>query len=138
MKRVGSIVSLVLAGFFLYTFEATAFLKIPSTNSVLPAVLLATFFGVPFAFFLLLGVGLDSFRKWQRLIGVTILSANGGLALVALSFVCFLNSPTIMAAMPPSTVDLRFAYSNWPYGLVVVVLFSVLGVIFTLGSRESS
>lgn len=90
LRKVLSIVSLVISGFFLYASVIMAFIQVPSfgVKLVMTGILL-----IPMLLTLFIGLALRSFTQWQRVCGVVFISTAIFCAFLFLSIVCMLYSP---------------------------------------------
>jgi hypothetical protein len=96
LRKVLSIVSLVIAGFFLHCSVAMAFIQVPSFG-----VKLATtgMFLIPMLLTLFIGLALRSFTQWQRVSGVVLISTAIVCAFLFLTIVCMLYSPELKSVV---------------------------------------
>lgn len=101
MRKLFSILLLVIAGTFIYLLEVLGFVQGPAAG---------TKWGVIFAFtipaLLALGAGLAlaRFDRWKRRTGIVFLSASGVTLFVVLNLACLLASEDFRKIVKPDTV----------------------------------
>jgi hypothetical protein len=97
LRKVLSIISFVVSGFFLYISIFSAFLRYPEELALEVGFDLKLFmlglFLIPALLTLLLGLALRSFSRWQRVCGVVFLSTAAFCAFVFLTIICMIYSP---------------------------------------------
>jgi hypothetical protein len=96
LKKVLSIVSLVISGFFLHISVAMAFIQVPSFSAKLATT---GIFLIPMLLTLLIGLALRSFTQWQRVCGAVFISTAIVCALLFLTIICMLYSPELKSVV---------------------------------------
>ncbi len=122
MRRVSSIVLYVVAGFFLYAMTIMAFAH-PDTNAWIKWPILGVLFACSFVA-MCLGLALQSFRRWRRDVGITLLSAAGFCAFVVLTFACLFMDEEFRAMLNPQA---RTLFSDYVTGAAAVVAPAAIG-----------
>ena len=122
-RKILSNIFLFISGFFLYGSLLTAFVQAPSFGMKLIAM---GVFMIPMLFSLSTGLALRSFNQWQKVCGITFISASIFSAFGFLTFICILYSPEIK-----SVLDLRSLtfFSDIVSGFSFFLLVLLSGVI---------
>jgi hypothetical protein len=123
IRKVLSIVSLVISGFFLYILLIVSFAPMPSFNIKLAVM---GIYLIPTLLALFMGLALRSFAQSQRVCGILILSTAAFCAFVILSVVCVLAAPEFRSLVGPEAFAL---FADVSSGVIFFSLVLFLGAV---------
>jgi hypothetical protein len=119
MRNVLSIVSFVLAGFFVYAVCFLAFTNMGAAKYFLVGV-----FSIPVFAFSLLGIKLNKSRAWKNSVGMVFMWGAVTTVFAILSFICMLATPDMNKILP---ADIAEIFSDYLAGTAITILFFVMG-----------
>lgn len=123
MRKLFSIILLVIAGFFFYMAGLMAFIH-GETMSAKWGIMLA--FTVPALLALGAGLGLTRFRGWRTNTGIVLLASSGVTVFIAFTFACLLAGDDFRQMIKPETVVF---FSDYATGFAVVAGFAIIGLL---------
>jgi hypothetical protein len=123
LRKVLSIVSFVISGFFLYISIIMAFVRVPYFGEKLATI---GIFLIPMLLTLFIGLALRSFTQWQRVCGIVFISTAIFCAFLFLMIVCMLYSPELKEVIDRKAFDL---FSDIVSGVGFFSLVSLLGAV---------
>lgn len=101
MRKLFSILLLVIAGLFIYLVEALGFVHGPAAGAKWGVIFAFT---IPALLALSAGLALARFDGWKKRTGIVFLSASGVTVFVALNLACLLASEDFRKIVKPDTV----------------------------------
>lgn len=122
MRRICSIFLYVVAGFFLYTMTVIAFAH-PDEEIWIKWVVMGVFLACSFLA-MCLGLVVQSFQRWRRELGFTLLSTSGFCAFAFLGFACFFLDEEFRAMVNP---QFHALFNDYATGSAVTVLLAAIG-----------
>ena len=123
LRKVLSIISLVISGFFLHFSVAMAFIQMPSFGAKLATI---GIFIIPTILTLFIGLALRSFTQWQRVCGVVFISTAIACILLFLTIICMIYSPELKSVVNRKAWEL---FSDVISGVGFFSLVSLSGVV---------
>ena len=123
LRKVLSIISLVISGFFLHLSVAMAFIQMPSFGAKLATI---GIFLIPTILTLFIGLALRSFTQWQRVCGVVFISTAIACSLLFLTIICMIYSPELKSVVDRKAWAL---FSDTVSGVGFFSLVSLSGII---------
>lgn len=125
LRKILSIMSLVISGFFIYMVTLIAFIKVPSNEKFL----ISGIFIIPVILFHLVGLYIVRFKNWMRNTGIVILSGAGVTTLVLLSLITVSMSEEFKTA---SDVNPLEYFNQWFMGGFVLLISISIGLTLLL------
>jgi hypothetical protein len=122
IRKVISIFSYILGGFFVYLVCLLAFINLPEVGAYKFAIMGG--FSVPALVFLIIGAAICSFKNWKSSIGIALLSSVGFNLLVVISFICFLLTPEFEEFFPNNKTA---SFNDYFSGFSVMIILAGLG-----------
>jgi fucose 4-O-acetylase-like acetyltransferase len=132
IRKVFSIIMLIVAGFFFYIVGLLGFIAEPSTSAKLGVML---GFALPSVVALFIGLALRKFRRWKRDAGVVLVSAAGLGSFIVVSFVFMLMSEEYRRMMGPDTIAY---FRDYVTGGAILLVMAVLGTVLLWQGRIKS
>ena len=132
IRKVFSIICHVIAGFFVYLLCLIAFFKSPSAGAklgIMGGCILAAL--VPLAVGLIASGG----WKWQRDIGIVLVSGSGFTALLCLIMLCLSLDPGFKEFFPNAELD---AFKDYTVGLICIGTCAASGIVLIRASIRNS
>jgi len=121
MSKTLSIICYVVAGFFVCMIMTISFFNEPPASARLAIM---GVFAVPATICLLLGMYLSPYTRWQRDVGIVLLSAALLMIFLVLTVACMLATPELTRQLP----DNKFGFfSDYLSGTFCITAFLSLG-----------
>lgn len=121
-RRVLSVISNIIAGFFVYMSGLLSFMSAPSPHGKLGMVL---GFSAPAAVFLMIGIALGRFQTWRTSMAAVLLGGLLPVILVIWLFIAVLQSPEVRQYYPQLRTDM---FGDYVFGLLWNFPLAVIGI----------
>jgi hypothetical protein len=130
MRKILSIASLVMSGFFVYMVCLLAFINLGGAKYVMVAV----FYFVSLLF-LLIGIWLKPGRVWLSTAGVVLMWGALTTAFLVLTVFCMLMTPELRNMFPSNPFE---NFNDYGAGITTTILFFVIGCVLQRLPRPSA
>jgi heme/copper-type cytochrome/quinol oxidase subunit 4 len=130
VRKLGSIICYVVAGFFVYTVCLLAFVSEASAKYAMAGA----FFGLAVAF-VAAALAISQGRRWRYSVGLVLLSGTG-VAAVVVGMIFFLwVSPETRELFPMSSLDF---FSDYLVGSVSILVLAGLGCWLVISDKRAN
>lgn len=122
-----------IAGFFLYTLELMAFVQVPEAGMKLG---LMGVFSIPAIVFLMLGMALNGFERWQKHTGTVLIVSGLVGVFLCITMACIMNTKEFSIFMDPQLPANLSDYTNG-FGAIALALSAGAWLVYW-GNRVNS
>lgn len=125
IRKVSSVLSYIVSGFFIYMVTLIAFIKVPENGKLM----MSGIFIIPIILFHFVGLSISRFKNWMKSTGIVLLSGAG-----MTTFVVFTIVMVSMSDEFSKSADVNpFEYFNqWFTGGFTLLITISIGLILLL------